>query len=74
MLDAAYRAFYNRPAYWLSRLAYELPRLDWHTIKAFMRWSWESFWNTFHWDHTEEEKQVLLTDARRAAQVVTWRQ
>jgi radical SAM superfamily enzyme YgiQ (UPF0313 family) len=74
MLDAAYRAFYNRPAYWLSRLAFEFLRLDWHTIKAFMRWSWESFWNTFHWDHKEEEKEALLTDARRTAQVITWRQ
>lgn len=72
MLDAAYRTFYNRPSYWLSRLMYELPRLDWPTMKAFARWSWESFWNTFNWDHTEEEKQAIVTAARHTAQMVTW--
>jgi len=72
MLDAAYRSFYNRPGYWLSRLAYELPRLDRHTLRAFARWSWESFRNTFNWDHTETEKQALVPNARGAAQVLTW--
>ncbi|HEY7913053.1 MAG TPA: radical SAM protein [Blastocatellia bacterium] len=78
MLDAAYKAFYNRPSYWLSRLLYEIPRLDWPTIKAFMRWSWESFWNTFKWDHTAEEKKQILEEAkananhRRTAQIITW--
>ena len=42
MVDKAYRAFYNRPGYWLGRLLYELPRLDWPTIRAFMLWSGES--------------------------------
>jgi radical SAM superfamily enzyme YgiQ (UPF0313 family) len=72
MLDTAYRAFYNRPAYWLGRLLYELPRLDRHTIQAFMRWSWESFWNTFKWDHTDAEKRAIEAEAKKAAQVITW--
>lgn len=72
MVDEAYRAFYNRPGYWLGRLLYELPRLDWPTIRAFMMWSGESFLNTFRWDHSEEDKRALFTDARHTAQVATW--
>lgn len=72
MVDKAYRSFYNRPGYWLSRLMYEIPRLDWPTINAFMKWSWESFVNTFRWDHSKAEKQSLLPDARQTAQVATW--
>jgi hypothetical protein len=43
-----------------------------------MRWSWESFWNTFKWDHTAEEKKQILEEAkananhRRTAQIITW--
>jgi anaerobic magnesium-protoporphyrin IX monomethyl ester cyclase len=78
MIDAAYSAFYRRPRYWLSRLLFEIPRLDWYTIKGFIRWSWESFWNTFRWDHTAEQKKRILDDASRsaegraAAQAITW--
>ena len=72
MLDKAYKAFYNRPGYWAGRMLYELPRLDWPTIRAFMLWSWESFINTFKWDHSDEEKRSLIPDARQAAQVATW--
>jgi radical SAM superfamily enzyme YgiQ (UPF0313 family) len=72
MIDQAYKAFYNRPGYWVGRMMYELPRLDWPTIRAFMLWSWESFINTFKWDHSAEEKRSLLPDAQQAAQVATW--
>lgn len=72
MIDEAYRAFYSRPSYWISRLAYEIPRLDWHTIKAFGKWSLESFFNTINWGHTEREKEEIASNGRKTAQVVTW--
>lgn len=49
MLDAAHQSFYGRPTYWLRRLLFELPRLDWRTLRAFAGWSWETFQNTRNW-------------------------
>lgn len=72
MIDAAYKSFYNRPGYWLGRLCYELPRLDWPTIKAFSQWSWESFVNTFNWGHSQTEKDALANGGLATAQLAQW--
>ena len=72
MVDAAYKSFYNRPGYWLGRLFYELPRLDWPTISAFSKWSWESFVNTFNWGHSKAEKEALPNGGLATAQLTQW--